>query len=160
MFVGSLGEEELGEILNLYLTLVIQLAVADNFFNLRRQELLALLFSHLDHLIAEHTHIHLCLQFTVATGSIICDQAERFDQILQRVLLLVSTGDQRAKRVLIERAAALRVYIADHLCHLGFAWVEVEAANDRTQVICLHETIGILVEQTEDFADLGDHHVG
>ena len=139
---------------------MLQLAVADDLLDLRRQQLLALLLAHLDHLVAEDAHVHLSLQLAVPAGaSVIGYESQRVDQILERVLLLVAARDERAERVLVEGAAALRVHIADHLRNLGLARVEVEAAHDRPQVVRLDEAICILIEETEDLSDLRDHDI-
>ena len=62
---------------------MLQLAIANDLFDLRWQQLLALLFAHLNHLVAEHDHAHLRLQFAVSTGTaIVSDQSERLDQVL------------------------------------------------------------------------------
>ena len=72
---------------------MLQLAIAHDFLDLCRQQLLALFFAHFDHLIAENAHVHLGLKFSIAT-CIISDQSERFYQVFQGVLLLVAACDQ------------------------------------------------------------------
>ena len=50
---SSFGEKELGEVLNLNFTFVIEPAVRDNLFDLSREELLALLLAKFGHLLSE-----------------------------------------------------------------------------------------------------------
>ena len=139
---------------------MLQFTIADDLFNLRRQQLFALLLAHFDHLVAENPNVHLRLDFAVSTcAAVICDKSESFDQVLQRVFLLVAASYQRTQRVLVERSALLRVHISDHFLDFGLAWIEVEASDDRAQIASLDEPIGILVEQTENFTDLRYHDV-
>ena len=156
----SLVEEVLGEVLDLDLLLVLQLAVTYDLLDLCRQQLLALLLAHFDHLVAEDAHVHLCLQLTVsACTAVVSDESECVDQVFECVLLLVAPRDKRTEGVLVEGAAALGVHVADHLGDLRLAWVEVEAAHDCTQVISLNKSICILIEETEYFTDLRNHDI-
>ena len=91
----SLVQEVFGEVLDLNLLLVLQLAITHDLLNLRRQQLFALLLAHFDHLVAEDAHVHLCLQLAVsACTAVICDESECVDQIFKRVLLLVAPRDE------------------------------------------------------------------
>ena len=108
---------------------MLKLAVADNLFHLSWQELLALLLPTLDHLFAEDRDHHLSGKFAV-TSRVICDQSERLADILQRFILFWSARYKRTQGILIERATAFWVDIANHLGHFGLTWIEIESTDN------------------------------
>lgn len=135
--------DHLSKLFDYYLVVVDELAVADNFFDFS----IAHSFSHGHHSMLEVAHS----DFTVV---IRVEDFKGLDEILQGLLILSTFADYLLDVLAVEIAALLRVHLCYHLLNFSLGRVDVEGADQISQLGSSDLTSLRLIKQIEDFLDL------